>query len=175
MTQSSLFASLRVLIGFCLAALICPVAIAQNVAVMKPSPQQIAWQDLEFGVIVHFNPNTWLDQEWGDGSASPKVFNPMHVDPGQWARAAKAAGAKYLILVAKHHDGFALWPTAQSEYSVKNSPWMGRQRRCGEVDRRSGASARGWGSESTFRRGIVMSRSMPMLMPTISFTRGATC
>ncbi len=63
MTQSSLFASLRVLIGFCLAALICPVAIAQNVAVMKPSPQQIAWQDLEFGVIVHFNPNTWLDQD----------------------------------------------------------------------------------------------------------------
>ncbi|MGY4695693.1 alpha-L-fucosidase [Xylella fastidiosa subsp. sandyi] len=139
MTQSSLFASLRVLIGFCLAALICPVAIAQNVAVMKPSPQQIAWQDLEFGVIVHFNPNTWLDQEWGDGSASPKVFNPTHVDPGQWARAAKAAGAKYLILVAKHHDGFALWPTAQSEYSVKNSPWMGGK---GDVVKLTAAAVR---------------------------------
>ncbi len=139
MTQGSLFASLRVLIRFCLAVLICPVAIAQNVAAMKPSPQQIAWQDLEFGVIVHFNPNTWLDQEWGDGSANPKVFNPTHVDPGQWARAAKAAGAKYLILVAKHHDGFALWPTAQSEYSVKNSPWMGGK---GDVVKLTAAAVR---------------------------------
>ncbi|GHH57062.1 alpha-L-fucosidase [[Pseudomonas] boreopolis] len=115
---------LRWLAGFGL-ALALPAAIAQNFAEVKPSPQQVAWQDLEFGVIVHFNPNTWLDQEWGDGTASPKVFNPTQVNPGQWARAVKAAGAKYLILVAKHHDGFALWPTAQSEYSVKNSPWLG--------------------------------------------------
>lgn len=102
-----------------------PLAAAQNFSDVRPSPQQVAWQELEFGVIVHFNPNTWLDQEWGDGTAKPSVFNPSQVDPGQWARAAKAAGAKYLILVAKHHDGFALWPTGQSEYSVKNSPWLG--------------------------------------------------
>jgi alpha-L-fucosidase len=100
-------------------------ATAQNFADVKPSPQQTHWQDLEFGVIVHFGTNTFLDREWGDGTADPKVFNPDHVDPDQWARAAKSAGAKYLLLVAKHHDGFALWPTEQSDYSVKNSPWMG--------------------------------------------------
>ncbi|WP_127169181.1 alpha-L-fucosidase [Xanthomonas sp. BRIP62415] len=116
---------LRWLAALGLTALTLPSAIAQNFAEVKPSPQQVAWQDLEFGVIVHFNPNTWLDQEWGDGTASAKTFNPTNVDPGQWARAAKSAGAKYVILVAKHHDGFALWPTAESNYSVKNSPWMG--------------------------------------------------
>lgn len=98
---------------------------AQNFADVKPSPQQTHWQDLEFGVIVHFGTNTFLDREWGDGTADPKVFNPDHVDPDQWARAAKSAGAKYLLLVAKHHDGFALWPTEQSPYSVKASPWLG--------------------------------------------------
>lgn len=129
---------LRWLAGFGL-ALALPAAIAQNFAEVKPSPQQVAWQDLEFGVIVHFNPNTWLDQEWGDGTASPKVFNPTQVDPGQWARAVKAAGAKYLILVAKHHDGFALWPTAQSEYSVKNSPWLGGE---GDLVKMTGEAVR---------------------------------
>ena len=100
-------------------------ASAQNVSDLKPSPQQVHWQDLQFGVLVHFGTNTFLDREWGDGTASPKVFNPDHVDPEQWARAAKSAGATYLVLVAKHHDGFALWPTEQSDYSVKNSPWLG--------------------------------------------------
>lgn len=119
-----LSAPLRCLAALGLSALVLPAALAQNFAEITPSPQQVAWQDLEFGVIVHFNPNTWLDQEWGDGSASPTLFNPTQLDPGQWARAAKAAGARYLILVAKHHDGFALWPTAQSDYSVKSSPWL---------------------------------------------------
>lgn len=97
---------------------------AENFSDVTPSPQQTHWQDLEFGVIVHFGTNTFLDREWGDGTASPSVFNPDHVDPDQWARAAKSAGARYLVLVAKHHDGFALWPTGQSDYSVKASPWM---------------------------------------------------
>ncbi|MGC1548853.1 MAG: alpha-L-fucosidase [Rhodanobacter sp.] len=99
-------------------------SVAQNAVDIKPSPQQVHWQDLEFGVIVHFGTNTFLDREWGDGTASPKVFNPDHVDPDQWARAAKSAGATYLVMVAKHHDGFALYPTEQSNYSVKSSPWM---------------------------------------------------
>jgi len=102
-----------------------PAALAgDSFAATLPSPQQIAWQDRAFGVIVHFGTNTFLDREWGDGKAAPAVFDPDAVDPGQWARAAKAAGANYLILVAKHHDGFALWPTGQSDYSVKRSPWM---------------------------------------------------
>ncbi|XQA64002.1 hypothetical protein ACM9XC_11065 [Xanthomonas sacchari] len=74
-----------------------PPLLAENFAEVKPSPQQVAWQDLEFGVIVHFGTNTFLDREWGDGTASPKVFAPDQVDPAQWARASKAAGAKYLI------------------------------------------------------------------------------
>jgi alpha-L-fucosidase len=99
-------------------------ARAQNFAEIKPTPQQVEWQDLEFGVILHFSTNTFLDREWGDGTASPAVFNPTQFDPDQWMQAIRAAGAKYVILVAKHHDGFCLWPTAQTDYSVKASPWQ---------------------------------------------------
>jgi alpha-L-fucosidase len=96
---------------------------AQNFTEVKPSPQQVAWQDLEIGAIIHFGPNTFMDREWGDGTADPSIFNPPAVDPEQWMRAAKAAGAKYVVFVSKHHDGFCLWPTEQSQYSVKSSPW----------------------------------------------------
>jgi alpha-L-fucosidase len=96
---------------------------AQNFSDIKPSPQQVDWQDMEIGVIFHFGTNTFLDREWGDGSAAQSVFNPTAVDAEQWIRAVKAAGAKYVILVAKHHDGFCLWPSELTEYSVKSSPW----------------------------------------------------
>ncbi len=96
---------------------------AQNFSEIKPAPQQVAWQDLEFGVIIHFSTNTFLDREWGDGTADPKVFNPTNFDPDQWMRAIKASGAKYVVMVAKHHDGFCLWPTGQTDYSIKKSPW----------------------------------------------------
>jgi alpha-L-fucosidase len=92
---------------------------------IRPAPYQIAWQDLEFGVIVHFSTNTFLNREWGDGTASPSVFNPTGFDPDQWMRAIRASGAKYVVLVAKHHDGFCLWPTQQTDYSVRSSPWKG--------------------------------------------------
>ncbi len=98
---------------------------AQNFTDIKPSPQQVEWQDLEFGVLIHFGPNTFMDREWGDGKADPKVFNPTELDAEQWMHAVKASGAKYVILVAKHHDGFCLWPTEQTDFSVKNSPWQG--------------------------------------------------
>ena len=113
------------LLSLALGAGLAFTAAAQDASALKPSPQQSHWQDLEFGVIVHFGTNTFLDREWGDGKADPKVFNPDKVDPVQWARASRAAGATYMVMVAKHHDGFALWPTEQSNYSVKNSPWMG--------------------------------------------------
>ena len=90
---------------------------------IRPAPYQTAWQDLEFGVILHFSTNTFLDREWGDGTASPSVFNPADFNPDQWMQAIRAAGAKYVVLVAKHHDGFCLWPTEQTNYSVKSSPW----------------------------------------------------
>jgi alpha-L-fucosidase len=98
---------------------------AQNFADTKPSPQQVEWQDLEIGVIFHFGTNTFLDREWGDGTADPSVFNPKDVDAEQWIQAVKAAGAKYVVLVAKHHDGFCLWPSELTNYSVKSSPWRG--------------------------------------------------
>ena len=111
--------------------LLCIVSIgalalaAQNFTDVKPKPQQVAWQDLEIGVLVHFGPNTFMNREWGDGTADPKVFNPAQFDPEQWVRAAKSAGANYLVFVAKHHDGFNLWPSGQTDYGVKSSPWSG--------------------------------------------------
>lgn len=115
---------------------------AQNFTDVRPSPQQVEWQDLEFGVIIHFGPNTFLDREWGDGTADPHAFNPTGFDPEQWMHAIRAAGAKYVVMVAKHHDGFCLWPTEQTDYSVKNSPWkMGKGDVVGEV----AAAARKYG------------------------------
>src|ERR1700757_3046779 len=113
------------------------VTLAQDAGgEIKPAPYQVAWQDLEFGVIVHFSTNTFLDREWGDGTASPSTFNPTDFDPEQWMKAIRDAGAKYVVLVAKHHDGFCLWPTEQSEYSVKATPWRdGKGDVVGEVAR----------------------------------------
>lgn len=96
---------------------------AQNFVDLKPTPQQMEWQDLEMGAIIHFGTNTFLDREWGDGTADPKVFNPSAFNPEQWMQALQSAGIKYAIFVAKHHDGFCLWPTSQTDYSVKSSPW----------------------------------------------------
>lgn len=98
-------------------------AAQDSVGDIRPAPYQVAWQDLEFGVILHFSTNTFLDREWGDGTASPSVFNPTQFDPDQWMKAIHDSGARYVVLVAKHHDGFCLWPTGQTSYSVKSSPW----------------------------------------------------
>ncbi len=115
---------------------------AHNFTDIEPSPQQVEWQDLEFGVIIHFGPNTFLDQEWGDGTADPSLFNPTAFNPEQWMQAIKDAGAKYVVMVAKHHDGFCLWPTAQTAYSVKSSSWqMGK----GDVVGAVAAGARKYG------------------------------
>ncbi len=115
---------------------------AQNSVDVKPSPQQVEWQDLEMGAIIHFGPNTFMDREWGDGTADPKVFNPTQFDPEQWMQALKAAGIRYVVFVAKHHDGFCLWPTGQTEYSVKSSPWENGK---GDAVRRVEEAARKYG------------------------------
>jgi len=125
-------------------------ACAQNFVDVKPSPQQVAWQDMEMGAIIHFGTNTFLNREWGDGTAAPGVFNPHHVDTDQWIEAAKSAGIGYVVLVAKHHDGFALYPTAQTDYSVKSSPWLGGR---GDLVRMVSDSARTHG----LRFGVYLS------------------
>jgi alpha-L-fucosidase len=132
----------RCLRCFLLLSALLTQVIAQNTNDLKPSPQQVEWQDLEIGAIIHFGPNTFLDQEWGDGTADPKVFNPVQFDPNQWMQALQQAGIKYVIFVAKHHDGFCLWPTSQTNYSVKSSPFEnGKGDVVGEVEK----SARKYG------------------------------
>ncbi len=88
-----------------------------------PSAKQLAWQELEYYGFVHFNMNTFTNVEWGEGKEDPRLFNPRTLDCDQWARIAKAAGMKGLILTAKHHDGFALYPSKFTEHSVVKSPW----------------------------------------------------
>jgi alpha-L-fucosidase len=114
----------------------------QQLDLAKPSKQQLAWQDLELGMFCHFGMNTFCNQEWGDGTDSPERFNPTALDATQWVRTAKRAGFRYFILTAKHHDGFCLWPTKTTDYSVKSSPWKNGQgdvvRECAEACAREG-------------------------------------
>ncbi len=89
----------------------------------RPTASQVEWQRDELALFLHFGVNTFSDREWGDGTESPTSFTPSRLDARQWARAAKAGGAKAMILTAKHHDGFCLWPTETTEHSVRSSLW----------------------------------------------------
>ena len=91
----------------------------------RPSPSQLAWQRDKLALFLHFGVNTVTDREWGDGHEDPAIFDPASLDARQWARAARAAGARALILTAKHHDGFCLWPSRVTTHSVARSPWRG--------------------------------------------------
>ncbi|HEY6808368.1 MAG TPA: alpha-L-fucosidase [Gemmatimonadales bacterium] len=104
-----------------------PYSRSRPFGLATPSPAQLAWQQVELGLFVHFTVNTFTDREWGDGTESPSMFNPTALDARQWARAAKAGGFRRMTLTAKHHDGFCLWPSALTDHSVKSSPWRGGQ------------------------------------------------
>ncbi len=88
-----------------------------------PTPDQYEYQKMELVGFIHFTINTFTDKEWGYGDEDPSLFNPSELDAEQWVITAKDGGLKQLILTAKHHDGFCLWPSVYTEHSIKNSPY----------------------------------------------------
>ena len=113
-------------LSFFLAALFNVFSTGADVPVATgpiPSKQQLEWQDMEMYAFLHYSLNTYTDQEWGFGDEDPALFNPEDLDVKQWVKVCKDSGMKGIILTAKHHCGFCLWPSEFTEYSVKNSPW----------------------------------------------------
>lgn len=118
--------SVKIFVGLLLAAWFGVTAKTPPPAPVAPVPSasQIAWQKMEYYAFIHFGMNTFTDHEWGEGRAPAEIFNPTQFDADQWARVVKDAGMKGIIITAKHHDGFCLWNSKTTEYSVKNSKWL---------------------------------------------------
>jgi alpha-L-fucosidase len=111
------------IIFMCVAGLASAQSEAPKPVGPVPTENQMRWQEMEYYAFVHFSLNTYTDQSWGFGNEDIKLFNPQDLDCRQWARICKNAGMKGIILTAKHHSGFCLWPSQYTAYSVKNAPW----------------------------------------------------
>ena len=111
-------------------------------AAVVPSTRQLAWQNLEFYAFLHFGINTFTNSEWGTGSENPELFQPKGLDCRQWAKVIKLGGMRGMILTAKHHDGFCLWPTETTDHSVAASSWREGK---GDVVREAAEAAKAYG------------------------------
>ncbi len=131
---------------------ICGFTSGQQISPNKviPTAKQIQYQEMEFIGFIHFNMNTFTDKEWGYGDEDPEKFNPARLNVEQWARVAKDVGMKELILTAKHHDGFCLWPSAFTKHSIKYSPYKNSK---GDIVREFTDACRKYG----LRAGIYLS------------------
>src|SRR3954471_24163461 len=127
-----------------LAACALPPARRALPSINRPTPTaaQLQWHRDELAMFLHFGGNTFTNREWGDGTESPSIFNPTALDAHQWARTARRAGFKSMVLTAKHHDGFCLWPTKTTTHSVAASPFRGGR---GDVVREFADAARAEG------------------------------
>ena len=106
-----------------LASVLTVTAQQTDTKPVVPSARQLKWADMEYYFFIHFGPNTFTDLEWGKGTEHEEVFSPSALDCRQWCRIAKAAGARGIIITAKHHDGFCLWPSDYSTHTVRESKW----------------------------------------------------
>ncbi|MFC7679354.1 alpha-L-fucosidase [Paenibacillus sp. GCM10028914] len=154
----------------------CPAALAAKASLVRPEPRQVTWQEYEQTAFLHYGINTYYDVEWGNFNEDPNKFQPTELDTDQWAKSLKESGFKMAILTVKHHDGFLLYPSRYTDFSVKSSSWKDGE---GDVLREFVTSMRKYGikigvylspaDHNAYTEGIFGNGSQPTLrnIPTL--------
>lgn len=154
----------------------CPAALAAKASLVRPEPRQVTWQEYEQTAFLHYGINTYYDVEWGNFNEDPNKFQPTELDTDQWAKTLKESGFKMAILTVKHHDGFLLYPSRYTDFSVKGSSWQNGE---GDVLREFVTSMRKYGikvgvylspaDHRAYTEGIFGNGSQPSLrnIPTL--------